>query len=68
MQYYTRANFLYLHNFVGGARTSPTHLQNKKMEVSKVGECVVIRMNLGENRFNPESVKAFHEALDKAER
>ena len=38
------------------------------MEIEKIGACVVIRMNRGENRFNPDSVKAFIEALDKAER
>ena len=38
------------------------------MEVEKCGSCVVIHMRLGENRLNPDFLKAFHEALDKAER
>ena len=42
-------------------------IQSATMEVEKVGSCVVIHMNRGENRFNPEFLEAFHEALDKAE-
>ena len=37
------------------------------MEVEKVGSCVVIHMNRGENRVNPDFIAAFLEALDKAE-
>lgn len=43
----------------------PVH--KRSMEVEKVGSCVVIHMNFGENRLSPAFLKAFHEALDKAE-
>lgn len=38
------------------------------VKVEKVGRCVVIRMERGENRMNPEFIEAMNRALDKAER
>ena len=37
-------------------------------EVEKVGSCVVITMDLGENRLNSNFVRAMNKALDEAER
>ena len=36
--------------------------------VERVGGCVVITMDLGENRMNPNFVRAMNKALDEAER
>ena len=36
--------------------------------VEKVGSCVVITMDLGENRLNANFLWAMHKALDEAER
>ena len=38
------------------------------LELEKHGEVFVLRMQLGENRFNRESVRAIHDALDEVER
>ncbi len=38
------------------------------LPVEKVGTCVVITMNRGENRFNNRFISAMHRALDVAER
>jgi len=36
--------------------------------VEKVGTCIVITLNRGENRVNNSFISAMHRALDKAER
>ena len=36
--------------------------------VEKIGRCVVIRMERGENRQNMEFIEAMNRALDQAER
>ena len=36
--------------------------------VEKVGSCIVITLNRGENRVNNSFISAMHRALDKAER
>ena len=38
------------------------------MKVEKIGKCVVIRMERGENRLNMEFIDSFNRALDEAER
>lgn len=38
------------------------------MKVEKIGKCVVIRMERGENRQNMEFIDSFNRALDEAER
>ena len=49
-------------------RRNLLHLVRKhNMEVEKIGSCVVIHLNFGENRLSPAFLRAFHEALDKAE-
>ena len=40
----------------------------KDFLVEKVGRCVVITMGLGENRINPNFLRAMNKALDQAER
>ena len=60
-----------------GTRVKVQHCQQRRyslhpvhrhcMEVEKIGSCVVIHLNFGENRLSPAFLKAFHEALDKAE-
>ncbi len=37
-------------------------------EVEKIGSCVVITMNLGENRLNTNFIRAMNKALDEAEK
>ena len=39
-----------------------------EIRVEKVGRCVIVRMERGENRLNPEFVEAMNQALDKVER
>ena len=41
--------------------------KEQRMEVEKLGSCVVVHLNFGENRLTSAFLKAFHEALDKAE-
>ena len=36
------------------------------MELTREGSVFVLRMNDGENRFNPEFVRSFNAALDEA--
>ena len=36
--------------------------------VEKVGSCVVITMDLGENRLNTNFIRAMNKALDEAEK
>lgn len=36
------------------------------MDVNIDGTCVILRMEQGENRINPEFVEGFHKALDRA--
>jgi len=36
--------------------------------VEKVGSCIVVTLNRGENRVNNSFISALHRALDKAER
>ena len=38
------------------------------LKVEKVGPCVVITMDLGENRLNPNFCRAMNKALDEVER
>jgi enoyl-CoA hydratase/carnithine racemase len=38
------------------------------MELTREGSVFVLRMNDGENRFNPEFVRSFNAALDEVER
>lgn len=38
------------------------------VRVEKVGRCVVVRMERGENRQNLEFIEAMNQALDKVER
>ena len=38
------------------------------IRVEKVGRCVVLRMERGENRMNPKFIEDMNRALDKAER
>ena len=38
------------------------------VKVEKKGSCAILRMCLGENRLNPNFVKAYNQALDKIER
>ena len=40
----------------------------KDFQVEKIGSCVVITMDLGENRLNTNFVRAMNKALDEAER
>ena len=42
--------------------------EERDFRVEKVGPCVVITMDLGENRVNSNFIRAFHKALDQAER
>ena len=43
-------------------------MEEKDFLVEKVGACVVITMDLGENRLNDNFIRAMHKALDTAER
>lgn len=43
-------------------------MEEKDFLVEKVGKCVVITMDLGENRINANFIRAMHKALDAAER
>ena len=38
------------------------------IRVEKVGRVVVLRMERGENRMNPQFIEDMNQALDKAER
>ena len=38
------------------------------IRVEKIGRCVVLRMERGENRMNPKFIEDMNQALDKAER
>ena len=38
------------------------------MQVEKIGSCVVVTMDFGENRLNANFTRAMNKALDEAER
>ena len=38
------------------------------LQVEKIGSCVVITMDFGENRLNANFIRAMNKALDEAER
>ena len=54
------------------ASTTPFFVFLTSMEadirVEKIGRCVVLRMERGENRMNPKFIEDMNQALDKAER
>ena len=43
-------------------------MEEKDFQVEKVGRCVVVTMDLGENRLNANFIRAFNKALDQAEK
>ena len=43
-------------------------MEDDHFPVEKVGSCVVITMNRGENRVNGEFIQSMNRALDMAER
>ena len=43
-------------------------MEERDLAVEKVGRCVVVTMDLGENRCNANFVRAMNKALDQAER
>jgi enoyl-CoA hydratase/carnithine racemase len=42
-------------------------MEEKDFQVEKIGSCVVITMDLGENRLNNNFVRALNKALDEVE-
>ena len=38
------------------------------IRVERIGRCVMLRMERGENRMNPKFIEDMNQALDKAER
>ena len=42
-------------------------MEEKDFQVEKIGSCVLITMDLGENRLNSNFVRAMSKALDEAE-
>ena len=63
----SESNFRLLGTSLAPPNASAMSTVYSKMEVEKLGSCVVIHMKSGENRLTPEFVKEFHECLDKAE-
>ena len=52
----------------GLADTGYIKMERRDFKVEKLGPCVVITMDLGENRLNSNFCRAMNKALDEAER